>query len=92
MTLLPWLVIGLLIAVNALYVAAEFSAVAVQKSQLAPLARDGNRRAAGLMEILKDGAQLDRRPPNWMPCSLECDERRPSSSWSWMSMEEPRAS
>jgi CBS domain containing-hemolysin-like protein len=60
MTLLPWLVIGLLIAVNALYVAAEFSAVAVQKSQLAPLAREGNRRAAGLMEILKDGAQLDR--------------------------------
>jgi len=60
MTLLPWLVLGLLIAVNALYVAAEFSAVAVQKSQLAPLARGGNRRAAGLLAVLEDGAQLDR--------------------------------
>lgn len=60
MTLLPWLVIGSLIAINALYVAAEFSAVAVQKSQLAPLARDGDRRAAGLLAVLEDGAQLDR--------------------------------
>jgi CBS domain containing-hemolysin-like protein len=42
------------------YVAAEFSAVAVQKSQLAPLTRDGNRRAAGLLAVLEDGAQLDR--------------------------------
>lgn len=59
-TLLPWLVVGLLIAVNALYVAAEFSAVAVRRSLLAPLARDGNRRAAGLLAVLEDGAQLDR--------------------------------
>ncbi|HEY6557890.1 MAG TPA: hemolysin family protein [Polyangiaceae bacterium] len=60
MTLLPWFVVGLLVTVNALYVAAEFSAVAVQKSQLAPLARGGNRRAAGLLAVLEDGAQLDR--------------------------------
>ena len=60
MTLLPWLVVLLLVAVNALYVAAEFSAVAVQRSQLAPLARDGNRRATGLLAVLEDGAQLDR--------------------------------
>jgi putative hemolysin len=60
LTLIPWLVIGLLITVNALYVAAEFSAVAVQKSQLAASARGGNRRAAGLLAILEDGAQLDR--------------------------------
>jgi CBS domain containing-hemolysin-like protein len=57
---MPWLVLSLLIAVNALYVAAEFSAVAVEKSQLASLARSGNRRAVGLLAILEDGAQLDR--------------------------------
>lgn len=58
--LLPLFVIALLTAVNALYVAAEFAAVSVQKSQLAPLARDGNRSAAGLLVVLDDGAQLDR--------------------------------
>jgi CBS domain containing-hemolysin-like protein len=60
MTILPWLVVLLLVAINALYVAAEFAAVAVQKSQLAPLARDGNARAARLLAMLEDGQQLDR--------------------------------
>lgn len=60
MTIIPWLVIGVLIAVNALYVAAEFSAVAVQRSQLTPLAMVGNRRAEGLLATLEDGAQLER--------------------------------
>lgn len=59
MTILPWIVIAVLIALNALYVAAEFSAVAVQRSQLAPLAR-ANGRAAGLLAVLEDGARLDR--------------------------------
>jgi CBS domain containing-hemolysin-like protein len=54
------LFIALLIAINALYVAAEFSAVAVSKSELAPLARDGSRRAAGVLALLEDGALLDR--------------------------------
>jgi putative hemolysin len=54
------LILILLVAVNALCVAAEFSAVAVQKSQIAPLARAGNSRAAGLLAILGDGAELDR--------------------------------
>lgn len=60
MTVVPWLFIGLLIAINALYVAAEFAAVAVPKSQLVILARDGNRRASGLLSVLGDGHQLDR--------------------------------
>jgi putative hemolysin len=60
LTILPWLVIVLLVAANALYVAAEFAAVAVQRSQLAPLARDGNRRAVGLLAVLEDGTGLDR--------------------------------
>lgn len=56
----PILVILALVAVNALYVAAEFSAVAVEKSQLAGSASAGNRRASGLLGILEDGVQLDR--------------------------------
>jgi putative hemolysin len=59
-TLLPWLVIAFLVAVNALYVSAEFAAVAVQRSQLAVLARGGNRRATRLLSALEDGTQLDR--------------------------------
>lgn len=53
-------VILVLVTVNALYVAAEFSAVAVEKSQLAGAASAGNRRASGLSAVLEDGAQLDR--------------------------------
>lgn len=58
--ILPGMILLLLVAVNALCVAAEFSAVAVQKSQIAPLARAGNARAAGLLAVLADGAELDR--------------------------------
>lgn len=60
MTLFAFFVILVLVAVNALYVAAEFSAVAVQKSHLAGAAGAGSRRAAGLLEVLEDGIQLDR--------------------------------
>ncbi len=60
MTLLPWFIVSLLVAINALYVAAEFAAVAVERSQLAALARDGNPRAARLLALLDDGVQLDR--------------------------------
>jgi CBS domain containing-hemolysin-like protein len=60
MTVLPWVIVALLVAVNALYVAAEFSVVAVQRSQLMPIARGGNGRAAGLLAVLEDGAELDR--------------------------------
>ena len=60
MNLLPWLVIVLLTAGNAVYVAAEFAAVAVQRSQLVPSARSGDRRALALVETLRDRALLDR--------------------------------
>jgi putative hemolysin len=56
----PWAVVGLLTALNALYVAAEFAAVAVQRSQLMPLAQQGNRQAEALLGVLDDGAALDR--------------------------------
>lgn len=49
-----------LIAANALYVAAEFSAVAAERPRLAQLAKEGNRRAQKLLAIVEDGVQLDR--------------------------------
>ncbi len=60
MTVLPWIILAALLAVNALYVAAEFAAVAVQRSKLTRLAQSGSTRAAGLLEILEDGPKLDR--------------------------------
>lgn len=60
MSLWPWLMIALLTTLNALYVAAEFAAVAVPRSQLASLARAGHRRAVALAEMLQDRAALDR--------------------------------
>lgn len=60
MTATVLVVLALLIAVNALYVAAEFAAVAIQRPQLAALAKGGNRRAAGLLAVLESGVELDR--------------------------------
>jgi putative hemolysin len=57
---MAWLVILLLIAVNALYVVAEFAAVSLRVTQLQPLAQRGDRRARGLLKVLQDGAELDR--------------------------------
>ena len=60
MTLFTWLVIVLLIAINALYVAAEFAAVSVRRSKIRQLADDGNRFARWLLPALQDAARLDR--------------------------------
>ncbi len=58
--MIDWLVISLMIAVNALYVAAEFAAVGVQRSEVAALARRGNALAVGLLGVVEDGVRLDR--------------------------------
>jgi len=60
MSLIPWVVIALLTALNALYVAAEFAAVASKRSALMPLVRGGDARAAVFMQMLTDGVALDR--------------------------------
>jgi putative hemolysin len=60
MTLFTWLVILALIAVNALYVAAEFAAVSVRRSKLRQLADEGNLAARRLLPALQDAATLDR--------------------------------
>lgn len=58
--MLPWLVILALVAANALYVAAEFAAVAAERPRIAQLAEEGNRRAQKLLAIVEDGVLLDR--------------------------------
>lgn len=60
MNAIAWLVILLLIVVNALYVAAEFAAVGVRRGQVRERAQKGNRLAAGLLPILEDTQRLDR--------------------------------
>ena len=60
MSLIVAAVVVALILVNALFVAAEFSAVSVRRSRLQNLAEDGDRMAARLLHIVKDGARLDR--------------------------------
>ena len=57
---MTWLIIALLILINALYVAAEFSAVSVRRSRVRQAAEDGNRLARMLLPVLDDAARLDR--------------------------------
>lgn len=60
MSLTVWIIIVLLIGINALYVAAEFAAVGVRHSRIQQLAENGNRQARQLLPILQDGRALDR--------------------------------
>lgn len=60
MALVTWSIIFALIAINALYVAAEFGAVSVRRSQIRSMAEEGNRQAARLLPILEDSHRLDR--------------------------------
>ena len=53
MTLVTWLVIIFLIAVNALYVAAEFAAVSVRRSRIRQLAEEGDHLARHLLPTLE---------------------------------------
>jgi putative hemolysin len=57
--ILAWVVIAFLILVTALYVAAEFAAVSVRKSQIAELAEQGNRFARRLLPRVESSAALD---------------------------------
>lgn len=54
------LIIVVLVLINTLYVAAEFSAVSVRRSRLEELARNGNRAARLLTTVIRDPAALDR--------------------------------
>lgn len=52
-------VVTLLIAVNGLYVAGEFSVVSSRRSRLANMANDGNQTAGWLLDVMKQPALLD---------------------------------
>src|SRR3954463_13368921 len=58
--LLAWAVIGLLIVLTGLYVAAEFAAVSARRSRLRRLAEDGDALAARILPVLDDPPALDR--------------------------------
>ena len=60
MSFIAWTIILFLILVNAVYVAAEFAAVGVRRSQIHQLAEGGNSIAVRLLVVLKDAHQLDR--------------------------------
>lgn len=60
MVLAAVLVVVALIAINAIYVAAEFAAVSVRRSRLRQLAADGNVLARWLLPKLDTPAALDR--------------------------------
>jgi putative hemolysin len=57
--LVAGLIITLLIALNALFVAAEFSAVSARRTRISQLAQDGNRLALVLEPILDHPRQVD---------------------------------
>jgi len=54
------LVVTALILVNAVYVAAEFSAVSVRRARIQQMAADGNTLATWLMPVLESPAARDR--------------------------------
>ncbi|MGK7311880.1 MAG: hemolysin family protein [Candidatus Longimicrobiales bacterium M2_2A_002] len=60
MTILTGATIALLIALNGLYVAAEFAAVSVRRSRVRQMAEEGNRFAGSLLPTLESAARLDR--------------------------------
>ena len=51
--------ITIMLALNALYVAAEFATVGSRKSRIQAMAQDGNRSAAKLFEIVRDPVLID---------------------------------
>jgi putative hemolysin len=52
-------VVGLLIGLNALYVAGEFAAVSSRRARIAQLADEGNRLAHTILPVLQDPHKLD---------------------------------
>jgi putative hemolysin len=60
MVLVAILVVGFLILINAVYVAAEFAAVSVRRSRVRQLAAEGNLLAKWLAPLLDSPVSLDR--------------------------------
>ncbi|TCT20190.1 hemolysin family protein [Thiobaca trueperi] len=60
MSLWPFVVVLVLILINALYVAAEFAIVGARVTRVEQAANQGHPLAAALLPILRDPTQLDR--------------------------------
>ena len=60
MSVTAWLIMAILIAANALYVAGEFAAVGVRRNRVRRLADDGNWLATRLLPHVEDRTALDR--------------------------------
>ena len=58
-TVLQLLIIGVMVAFNALYVAAEFATVGSRRSRVQETAEGGSRPARRLLDILQDPHRLD---------------------------------
>lgn len=58
--LIPLLIVASMVAVTALYVAAEFGAVSVRRSRVRQLAEEGHTTAQRLLPVLEDPNELDR--------------------------------
>ena len=56
----PWLIIGLLLALNAFFVSVEFSLVGVNKNMLEEQAKNGQNKAQTLLDILQSPSQQNR--------------------------------
>ena len=59
MSIFPWLVVAVLIALTGLYVAAEFAAVSVRRSRIRQRAEQGDAQARRILPVLDDPARLD---------------------------------
>lgn len=57
--LITIVVVAVMVAFNALYVAGEFAAVSARKTRITQAAEEGNRLAKALLPILKDTKRLD---------------------------------
>ncbi len=57
--LITFAVLTLLIAINALYVAAEFSTVSARRARLAQMENDGDRLAGFMLSVVEDPRSLD---------------------------------
>lgn len=60
MSAVAWLTLLVLLALNALYVAGEFSAVGVRRGRIRQQAEAGNAAARRLLPVLEDPRRLDR--------------------------------
>lgn len=58
--IIPAAVIGLLILLNGLYVAAEFAIIGVRSTQLEQMANEGNKKAGNVLEIVESRPRQDQ--------------------------------